>query len=138
FFSLHAALPVSVFEIPWLRQSVVAHNLSYSCITLVPADILAIYASSCLPVFPLYISLTLSITSGTRSACTRLIVHPPKPPPIILAPRTAPLSRTASTKTSSSAQLTSQRRCSPSCASNIRLPNPEKSSRLSSSQASCS
>src|SRR5690606_34980347 len=71
-----------VFEIPWLRQSVVAHNLSYSCITLVPADILAIYASSCLPVFSLYISLTLSITSGTRSACTRLIVHPPKPPPI--------------------------------------------------------
>src|SRR6478735_8850400 len=44
--------------------------------------------------------------ASTPSTCTRAMLEPPKPPPVIRAPR-APVARAASTETSSSAQLTS-------------------------------
>ena len=52
-------------------------------------------------------TLAISINSLTKPSSTRLMVHPPKPPPIMRLPTTCGRSLERSTKKSSSGQLTS-------------------------------
>src|SRR6478672_6015819 len=89
----------------------------------VPFEILILYGLSSIPKAFMYCCEILLISASSLPFSTRLIEQPPKPPPIIRAPRTVLSFFAAPTKKSSSSQLTSYCFESPSCVSNISLPS---------------
>src|SRR5690625_5810777 len=89
-----------------------------------------------LPVCSLYLFCISSVKFSIAFFLTRLIVHPPKPPPIIREPYTPFMVLEILTKISSSLQLTSYKSRSPVCDSYIFFPKSLKSLFTKALQAS--